>query len=498
MTAGIPEQLSNFYDNAFHQAGSEVGKGVADGSSVRHLEVTTPHTGKVISRVPVSTAADVDSAVRAAAAAFSSWSTRTYKDRAQYIIRFHQALQAHEDELAELVVLEHGKTKEEALGSVRKGIETVEYAIGLPQIAAGRVAEVSRGVTCQERRDAVGVVVSIVPFNFPIMVPMWTLPISVGCGNTVVLKPSEKVPLTLNRVASIIADIFPPGVINLVHGDKDTAQHLIEHPTVRAVTFVGTTAVARLVSQRCRALDKRCLALGGAKNHLVAVPDCDLEMTAQDVVNSFSGCAGQRCMAASVLLLVGEQSQLLDLIREKTQALQPGRDSRQVGPVIDNASRDRIIGYIDEAERSGAQILVDGRSWASRQGSWVGPTVIVHRNRSDRALHDEVFGPVLSVYVCQSASEAIEIENANPYGNAACIYTSSGAVAEWFTKRFSAGMLGVNIGVPVPREPFSFGGINASSFGDMDITGDGGVEFFTLRKKVTTKWTVPTEKSWLH
>jgi acyl-CoA reductase-like NAD-dependent aldehyde dehydrogenase len=313
-----------------------------------------------------------------------------------------------------------------------------------------------------------------------------------------VLKPSEKVPLTLNRIASIATEIFPPGVINLVHGDKDAAQHLIEHPKVNAVTFVGTTAVAQHVSRQCRTLGKRCLALGGAKNHLVAVPDCNLEMTAQDVVNSFSGCAGQRCMAASVLLLVGEQAELLDLICKKAEALQPGSGSRQVGPVIDTMSRDRIISYIDEAEKSGAQILVDGRGWASRQGSWVGPTVILHKSSKDRALHDEIFGPVISIYVCQSASEAIEIENANPYGNAACIYTSSGAVAEWFTKRFSAGMMGVNIGVPVPREPFSFGGINASSFGDMDITGDGGVEFFTLRKKVTTKWTVPTEKSWMH
>ncbi|KAI8049497.1 Aldehyde/histidinol dehydrogenase [Syncephalis plumigaleata] len=472
MTAGIPEQLSNFYNNQFVPLDTSV-----SADKKRYLEVTTPHTGEVISHVPLSTASEVDAAVNAAAEAFTAWSSRTFKDRAQYIIRFHQALIAHEDELAELVVKEHGKTKDEAIGSVRKGVETVEYAIGLPQIAAGRAAEVSRGVQCQERRDAVGVVVSIVPFNFPIMVPMWTLPIAIGCGNTIVLKPSEKVPLTLNRIASIAAEIFPPGVINLVH--------------VNAVTFVGTTAVAQHVSRQCRALGKRCLALG-------AVPDCNLEMTAQDVVNSFSGCAGQRCMAASVLLLVGEQPELLKLICKKAEALQPGSGSRQVGPVIDAMSRDRIIGYIDEAEKSGAQILVDGRGWATRQGSWVGPTVILHKSREDRALHDEIFGPVISIYVCQSASEAIEIENANPYGNAACIYTSSGAVAEWFTKRFSAGMMGVNIGVPVPREPFSFGGINASSFGDMDITGDGGVEFFTLRKKVTTKWTIPTEKSWMH
>jgi len=357
--------------------------------------------------------------------------------------------------------------------------------------------EVRRSVRCEDRRDALGVTVSVVPFHFPMMVPFWTVPIALGCGNTIVLKPSEKVPLTLTRVAELAARVLPPGVFNLVHGDKDAVLHLATHPDVRALTFVGTTAVARSLSRLCRQHDKRVLALGGAKNYLVAAPDCDLEMTSQDVVNSFTGCAGQRCMAASVLLIVGEQQELLDRIVKKAAVLESGSGPRQVGPVIDPGSRDRIIDYVIDAESHGAKVLLDGRSWTGRYGSWVGPTIILHHDKADRAMHDEIFGPVLSVYRCKDAKEAIEMENAIPYGNAACVYTQSGATAEWFTKRFSAGMMGVNIGVPVPREPFSFGGMGASMFGDSDITGDGGVEFFTQRKKVTTKWGIPAEQSWL-
>jgi len=301
-------------------------------------------------------------------------------------------------------------------------------------------------------------------------------------------------------VLELSSDILPPGVLSLVHGARETVEALISHRGIDAVTFVGTTAVARSISRVCRARDIRCIALGGAKNHLVAAPDCDLAMTAQDVVNSFTGCAGQRCMAASVLLVIGDDQQaLLERVVDLAKTLKPGSGPRDIGPVIDAVSRDRILTYITEAEQQGARILLDGRGWAAghEQGFWIGPTVILHARATDRAMHDEIFGPVLSVYVCKDASAALAIENANPYGNAACIYTTRGATAEYFTKRFSAGMIGVNIGVPVPREPFSFGGINASKFGDNDITGDGGLAFFTRRIKVTTKWSVPQEQSWL-
>lgn len=317
--------------------------------------------------------------------------------------------------------------------------------------------------------------------------------------------------MTMRRVCELFQQAgVPAGVFQTVNGTKDAVEALCDHPDVKCVTFVGTTRIAELLSQRCRAQNKRCLALGGAKNHLIAAPDRDLEMAASDIMASFTGCAGQRCMAASVLLTLGKQQDLVDLIVQKASALKPGQGPSQMGPVIDKASRDRIVGYIDEAEKSGAKILLDGRTWvndrsdsakndsALSQGWWVGPTVILHTNRADPALHDEIFGPVISVLQVDSKEECIEIQNNSPYGNAASIYTQSGAVADWFTKRFHSGMLGVNIGVPVPREPFSFGGSERSKFGDFDITGDGGIELFTIRKKITTKWSLPTEKNWMN
>ncbi|CAG8785009.1 3961_t:CDS:10, partial [Dentiscutata erythropus] len=479
-----PKILQNFIDGLYVDP--------VKASSIKYIPVTTPHTGKVIAQCPVSTAEDVDKAVEAAKKAFKKWSSRTVKDRAQALIRFHNLLSTHIEELADLIILEHGKNKAEAMASISKGAETVEYAISLPQLLQGKILEVSRGVSCQDARVPLGVVASIVPFNFPIMVPFWTLPIAIATGNTLILKPSEKVPMTMNRVVSLLKEAgIPDGVINIVNGTVDAVNAICDHPDIKAVTFVGTSHVANLVSERCHKLGKRVLALGGAKNHLIASPDCNIETTSTDIVNSFSGCAGQRCMAASVLLVIGSQQALLDRICAKASNIKPGVKPGEVGPVIDQASLDKIRTYIAESEQAGAKILVDGRHWTSQnpEGFWIGPTVILHSNKDDKALHDEIFGPVLSVYQCSNKEEAIEIENGNPYGNAACIYTTTGATSEWFISRFSAGMCGVNIGVPVPREPFSFGGINRSKFGNfMDITGDGGVEFFTWRRKVTTRW----------
>jgi len=351
------------------------------------------------------------------------------------------------------------------------------------------------------------------------MVPMWTIPIALTCGNCVILKPSEKVPITMSRVALLLQEAgIPPGVFQIVNGTIPVVETLCDSPSVDAVTFVGSTNVARKVASRCQASSnphKRVLALGGAKNHLIAAPDCNIDMASSDIVASYSGCAGQRCMAASALLVIdpaaGSSSKLIDQIVAKSSSLRPGQGAGQIGPVIDAISRDRILSYIDEAERTpGATILVDGRGWAKKQSSghaeddailsrgfWVGPTVILHTNQSDRALHDEIFGPVLSILCVPSKEDALTIQQACPYGNASCIYTSSGAMAEWFCKRFTTGMIGVNIGVPVPREPFSFGGTQDSKFGNSDITGDGALEFFTVRRKVTTKWGPPQELSWL-
>jgi malonate-semialdehyde dehydrogenase (acetylating)/methylmalonate-semialdehyde dehydrogenase len=376
---------------------------------------------------------------------------------------------------------------------VAKGNETVEYACSLPQLAQGNVLKVSSAVTCEDRRDPLGVIASIVPFNFPFMVPMWTVPIALVMGNTVVLKPSEKVPLTMHRVAKLFEEAgFPPGVFNMVQGTREAVESLIDHPSVKAVTFVGSSPVAKIVNNRCRDLGKRCTALGGAKNHLVALPDCDVEGAASDICASFAGCAGQRCMAASVLMLDGEQDGLLNSLIEKASKVEAGSKPGQMGPVIDTVSYQNIISYIEAAEKDGAKILLDGRAWKRDEGNWVGPTIILHSSPKDKTMTDEVFGPVLSIYVVSSWEEAIMIENSNPFGNAASIYTTNGGNAEWFTSKFRASMLGVNIGVPVPREPFSFGGLygTKSKYGDMDITGDAAMEFFSNRIKITSKWPV--------
>ncbi|KAG9319702.1 hypothetical protein KVV02_007002 [Mortierella alpina] len=278
------------------------------------------------------------------------------------------------------------------------------------------------------------------------------------------------------------------------------ANALIDHPDVTAVTFAGTSHIAEIIAQRCHRLNKRVLALGGAKNHTISAPDCNIEMTSTDIVESFTGCSGESCMAPTVLLTIGQQQDLIDKIVAKSEALRPGSLHGQMGPVIDQASLDNITRYINEAEVSGAKILVDGRRWTKSQqeGYWVGPTVILHTNKLDAALHEEVFGPVLSILKVETAEEAIAFENANPYGNGAGIYTSSGATADFFIKRFNAGMCGINVGSPVPNEPFSFGGWNKSRFGShCDITGDGGVEFFSMRKKVTTKWLPQENASWM-
>ncbi|GAX23865.1 hypothetical protein FisN_20Hh071 [Fistulifera solaris] len=465
--------------------------------SNEYIPVVNPATGATIAQVAVSNQQDVETAVAAAQAAFPAWKALTIKARAAIMMQFHSLVRQHAQELAALIVQENGKNITEALADVAKGNETVEYACSLPQLAAGRVLPVSSGnVVCHDRRTPLGVVVSIVPFNFPFMVPCWTLPIALVMGNTFILKPSEKVPMTMHRVAQLLQQAgVPPGVVTLLQTNQPAViQSLIQHPAVQAVTFVGSSPIAASVATECRALHKRCTALGGAKNHLVALTDtCHIESTASDIVVSFAGCAGQRCMAASVLLLIGDKSQaLLDSIVKKAAAIQPGTGPGQMGPVIDERSYQKICKYIQEAtEQCGATLLLDGRTWNQEGGGhWIGPTIVLHQSSEDAMMKEEVFGPCLSVYKCASWEEAMRIENANPFGNAACVYTTNGGHAEWFLERFRASMLGCNIGIPVPREPFSFGGLygTLSKYGDMDITGDGGMEFFSNRIKVTTRW----------
>jgi len=469
---------------------------VCPSKSGEYMPVTSPSTGEEIGKVALSGPADVDEAVKAAQIAYPKWSGLTMKARAAIMFKFHHLLGEHAEELAELIVLENGKNKTEALADVAKGNETVEWACGMPQLALGNVMEVSRGITCHDFRDSIGVVGCIVPFNFPCMVPMWTTPIALVAGNCVILKPSEKVPLTMQRVAQLMKQAgIPEGVFQMVNGAVPVVEAICDHPQIKAVTFVGSSKVAELVAKRCRNLNKRVLALGGAKNHLVALPDCDLASCASDITVSFCGCAGQRCMAASVLQLVGgEQQELLDKVVALAGALKPGTGAGEMGGVIDIASRDRIVGLIGQSEKYGSKILLDGRKWSERAGSWVGPTIILAKDANDPLLNVEVFGPLITVLRVPSWEESIALENSNEWGNAACIYTTVGAHAEWFQQRFRAGMIGVNIGVPVPREPFAFGGLypSLSKFGDMDITGQGAMEFFTTRRKVTTKWGAPS------
>jgi len=475
--------------------------------SGKYLEVQNPSDGSIIGQVALSGPADIAAAVKSAEEAFETWGSMPVKTRTQVLFKLHAILRDNTDVLADFIVLEHGKTKAEAIGDVVKGNETMEYACSMPQLIPGRVLPVSTGVECKEFRIPKGVVASIAPFNFPAMVPLWTIPIAIATGNCIIVKPSEKVPLTLCKMVKLFKEAgLPDGVINIVNGAVDCVNGICDNPDIKAVTFVGSTKVAGLVYERCAKLQKSCRALGGAKNYLVALPDCNVDMTAHDIVRSFSGCAGQRCMAASVLLTVGEQSELLRAVVEKASKLQPSvknvpANTPTMGPVIDQTAVDRISRYIDLAEKNGARILLDGRSWTKAQSSgyWIGPTVILHTNSDDVHLQEEIFGPVISVLVVKNKEEAIALENRVKYGNAACIYTSVGQHAEWFSQRFSAAMVGVNIGVPVPREPFSFGGMNKSKFGDGDITGDGGIEFFTERKKVTSKWTPPptSASSWM-
>lgn len=462
-------------------------------SNGSYQDVISPSTGKVTARVALSSTADINVAVQHAKVAFKNWSAQTLKTRAAKAMKLHQLIEDNAEMLARSVVNENGKAFPEAMASVAKANETCEWACSLPQLAQGKQLEVSRGVKCEEFRDPIGVVASICPFNFPIMVAFWTLPIALTMGNVMIMKPSEKTPITMSLVADLVKQAgYPDGVFQIVNGAVDVVNGICDNSGISAVTFVGSSKVAELVYKRCTNLNKRVLALGGAKNHLVALPDCDVEMTASDVVSSFSGCAGQRCMAASVLLIVGDQPKLIEAIANKVKALVPGQETGQIGPVIDKTSQSRILGLLNNAEKTGVQFLVDGRHWATEriQGTWVGPTVLFHTNKSDETMHVEVFGPVLSIYKCATWEEALQIENDNPHGNAAGVYTQSGAAAEFFSSKFRAGMIGVNIGIPVPREPFSFGGLygTLSKFGDTDITGDGGMEFFSTRRKVTTKW----------
>lgn len=476
-----------------------IGGKATESTSTRRIPITSPMTGETIAELPLSTTQELDAAVREAATAQEQWGKKPVKDRVQVLFKLKTLIEDNLAALAKVVSAENGKTIDEAKASVARGIECVEYATSLPQLIPGQVLEVGRGVECKLIRYPVGVVAGITPFNFPAMVPMWMAPLAIACGNAFILKPSEQTPLSAIELAKLFEKAgLPAGIFSVVNGDREIVEAICDHPDIKAIAFVGSTRVAQAVYSRGTARGKKVRAMGGAKNHLIVVPDADPEMTATNVVASATGCAGQRCMAASVMIAVGEVDHIIDKIREKMSGMQAGRD---IGAVISEQARDRISGYVQRAEGEGAKVTLDGRKCVSKDapsgGYYIGPTIVDNASPEHEAACDEIFGPTLTIIRCKTLEEALTIENQNQYGNAAAIYTSSGQVATYFTERASAGMIGINIGVPVPREPFPFGGWNTSAFGDGDITGASAIDFWTRSKKITTKWSDEHRGNWM-
>ncbi len=458
------------------------------------LPVYNPATGEVIEQVPLSGPGEVDAAVRVARAAYAEWSRVPVMERAQLMFRYKALLEEHVEELAEIVTRHHGKTLDEARGEIRRGIEVVDFACGAPTLLQGRtLRDVSRDVDQDLYRYPVGVVGIIPPFNFPVMIPLWLFPLAVVSGNTVVLKPSERTPLGAMRLAELFLEAgFPPGVLNVVHGAKEAVNALLEHPDVAAISFVGSEAVARYVYQEAARHGKRVQAAGGAKNHLIVMPDADLEATIPAVMNSAFGNAGERCLAGSVAVAVGSvRERFLDLLGEQTSQLrvgpgdQPGVD---VGPLIRGEHRDRVVEHVERGMGEGARVLVDGRRYTEQPGFFLGPTILDGVTPSMAAGREEIFGPVLSVSHVDSLDEAIAQANAMSLGNMATIFTGSGRTARAFREHVEAGMVGVNVGVAQPFAFFPFSGWKHSFFGDLHPHGTDGIEFYTRKKVVVTRW----------
>ncbi len=466
----------------------------------KRTDVDSPLNAEVISTVPLSVYHDVDAAVKAAESAFPAWSAMTSKMRSQILYTYRQIVEENVEMLAAIIHDENGKTMDEAIAEVRKSIELTEFACSVPQIAVGDVLEVSVGVECRTEYAPLGVVACINPFNFPHMVPHWTVPNALALGNCVVLKPSELTPVTATKMAEMLKQAgLPDGVFNIVNGAKDVVEAICDHPGIKAVSFVGSTPVAQIVYRRATSNLKRCLALGGAKNHLIVLPDANLELSASDIAASMCGSAGQRCMAASVMVAVGNVNPIIDQLCTEVLKFIPGT---KMPPIISKQSRENLVNYIAEAEQKGAKLLVDGRKFSNDQnadsnGYYLGPTIIDWRDSGAKMPESEVFGPVFEIISAKSVEEAIAIQHQSPFGNAASAFTQNGAIAKMVAQNASAGMIGINIGVPVPREPFSFGGWNASKYGSGDITGYSSLGFWSQLKKVTSKWAKQEITDWM-
>jgi malonate-semialdehyde dehydrogenase (acetylating)/methylmalonate-semialdehyde dehydrogenase len=459
------------------------------------LDVPNPATEELLARVPLSGAADVDAAARAARSAYADWSELSVPERSNYMFRYREALLDNRDELIRLVTTENGKIYSDAAGEVRRGIEVVDFACGMPTLMMGtNLDQISKGIDSELVRFSVGVCAGITPFNFPFMVPLWMYPIAIAAGNTFILKPSERTPLSAIRQAEILTEIgLPAGVFNIVHGGTDAVNGLLEHAEVDSVSFVGSARVAKHVYETAARHGKRVQALGGAKNHIIVMPDAVLEPSVENITESAFGNAGQRCLAGSVMTVVGKaKDEFLPRFIERADRIHMGfglDEGVELGPVIRDDSRQKILGYVERGLQDGeARMLRDGRDGIPSKGYFIGPTIVEVDPAAEMA-RDELFGPVLSVLKADDVDVALELmRTTNDYGNAGSIFTSSGKAAREFKRRSSAGMLGVNIGVAAPMAFFPFSGRRNSFFGDLHVTGRDGVEFYTTKKMVTTRW----------
>jgi malonate-semialdehyde dehydrogenase (acetylating)/methylmalonate-semialdehyde dehydrogenase len=468
-------------------------------ASTRTGDVFNPATGAVIRRVPLANRADVERAVAAARAAFPGWRDTTPLRRARILTRFRELMEAHKDELITLITEEHGKTALDAAGSLTRGIEVIEFAAGAPHLLKGEHAEdVGRGVDSHSILQPVGVCAGIAPFNFPAMVPLWMFPVALACGNSFILKPSEKVPSTALRMAELLKEAgLPDGVFNVVPGDKEAVDVLLTHPDVRAISSVGSTPVARHIYETAARHGKRVQALGGAKNHAVVLADADLELAVDALIGAGYGSAGERCMAIAAVVAVGEAADpLVAALKTRAAALKVGPGNRtdtDMGPLITREHRDKVRGYIDAGVAEGATLALDGRGLkvaGHEQGFFLGPSLFDRVTPDMTIYKEEIFGPVLIVLRVATLDEAIALVNANPFANGTAIFTRSGAAARRFEHDIEVGMVGVNIPIPVPMAFFSFGGWKASLFGDLHMHGMEGVQFYTRTKVVTTRWPV--------
>jgi malonate-semialdehyde dehydrogenase (acetylating)/methylmalonate-semialdehyde dehydrogenase len=474
------------------------------GGSTATAPVTNPATGAVTGQVALAGVEDAQAVIDAAAAAFPAWRDTSLAKRTQILFNFRELLNARKGELAEIITSEHGKVVSDALGEVSRGQEVVEFACGIPHLLKGGFTEnASTKVDVYSIRQPLGVVGVISPFNFPAMVPMWFFPIAIATGNTVVLKPSEKDPSASLWIAALWAEAgLPPGVFNVLQGDKTAVDELLTNPKVKSVSFVGSTPIAQYVYATGTAHDKRVQALGGAKNHAVILPDADLDLAADAMVNAGFGSAGERCMAISACVAVGPiADDLVAKIAERTTPLKIGDGTKDsdMGPLVTKAHRDKVASYIDAGEADGAKIVVDGRNVAAEVGSerdsdgfWLGPTLIDQVTPEMSIYTDEIFGPVLSVVRVETYDEALDLVNANPYGNGTAIFTNDGGAARRFQNEVQVGMIGINVPIPVPMAYYSFGGWKASLFGDSHAHGMDGVQFFTRQKAITSRWLDPS------